>query len=151
MATPRGDSIRLGPWHQWAVYGSTVVLVASGLVWLVLHYFLAQPGEFGDTFHPGEPWMLRLHGAGAMVGLIVYGSLLPVHIRRAWTIRRNIGLGISLGSLLIALTVSGYLLYYAGDEETRPVISVVHWVVGLAIPGILTWHVISGRRRKTRD
>jgi hypothetical protein len=49
-----------------------------------------------------------------------------------------------IGAMLL-LTVTGYLLYYAGGEETRPVISLVHWVVGLAVPALLTWHVLSGR------
>ncbi|MFO1320142.1 MAG: DUF4405 domain-containing protein [Burkholderiales bacterium] len=147
MTTRRGEGIRLGPWHQGAVYGATGVLVASGLAWLVMHYFLAQPGEFGEALHPGEPWMLRIHGAGAMAGLVIYGSLLPIHIRRAWSLRRNIGLGIALVTLLLGLTLTGYLLYYAGGEESRPVISALHWVVGLAVPGLLAWHVVSGRRR----
>ena len=55
--------------------------------------------------------MLKLHGAAAMAGLIIYGSLLPIHIRHAWTIRRNIFLGISLVVvLMLLLTISGYLL-----------------------------------------
>jgi hypothetical protein len=89
--------------------------------------------------------MLKLHGAAAMAGLIIYGSLLPVHIRRAWAIRRNIFLGIGLVLFMLALTVTGYLLYYAGDEETRPVISAVHWIIGLIVPAVLLWHVLSGR------
>ncbi len=141
----RADTIRLGRWHQGAVYTVTAALVVSGLAWIVLHYFFAQPGEYGPTIHPAEPWMLKLHGAAAMAGLIIYGSLLPVHIRRAWAIRRNIVLGIGLVLFMLALTVTGYLLYYAGDEETRPVISVVHWVVGLVVPAVLVWHVLSGR------
>ena len=28
--------------------------------WLVLHYLLAVPGEFGSPIHPLEPWMLRV-------------------------------------------------------------------------------------------
>lgn len=143
MARP--DTIRLGRWHQAAVYGATAVLSVSGIVWIVLHYFFVLPGEFGPTPHPGEPWMLKLHGAGAMAGLIVYGSLLPVHMRRAWALRRNIFLGIGLVVIMLALTVTGYLLYYAGSEETRPVISAVHWVIGLGVPALLTWHVVSGR------
>ena len=51
--------------------------------------------------------MLKLHGTAAMAGLINYGSLLPIHIRRAWTIRRNIFLGISLVVLMLPLTISG--------------------------------------------
>jgi hypothetical protein len=141
----RPDTIRLGRWHQGTVYAATAALFASGIAWLVLHYFFALPGEFGPTLHPGEPWMLKLHGAAAMAGLLVYGSLMPVHIRRAWAIRRNIVLGIGLVMLMLLLTVTGYLLYYAGDETTRPVISALHWVVGLVVPALLAWHIFSGR------
>lgn len=143
--SPRGDTVRLGPWHQGFVYGVTAALVVSGIAWIVLHYFFAREGEYGPTIHPAEPWMLKLHGAAAMAGLVIYGSLLPVHIRRAWAIRRNIFLGIGLVLFMLALTVTGYLLYYAGDEETRPVISAVHWIIGLVVPAVLLWHVLSGR------
>jgi hypothetical protein len=144
-ATRRTDSIRLGRWHQGAVYGATAALAVSGMIWLVLHYFLAAPGEYGPQIHPLEPWMLRLHGAAAMAGLVIYGSLLPVHIRRAWSIHRNIALGIGLVAFTLLLTVTGYLLYYAGDENTRPLISAAHWILGLAMPALLVWHIVSGR------
>ena len=144
-AARRTDSIRLGPWHQGAVYAATAALAVSGIIWLVLHFFLAVPGEYGPQIHPLEPWMLRVHGAAAMAGLIIYGSLLPVHIRRAWSIRRNIALGIALVTIMLLLTVTGYLLYYAGGEDARPVISAVHWVLGLVVPALLAWHILSGR------
>jgi hypothetical protein len=150
-AERRADLIRLGPWHQGAVYGTTAALVVSGIIWLVLHYFFAASGEYGPQIHPLEPWMLRLHGAAAMAGLIVYGSLLPVHVRRAWSIRRNVVLGIGLGSVMLLLTITGYLLYYAGDENTRPFISAGHWIVGLAVPVLLVWHIVSGRARARID
>jgi len=150
-AARRADGIRLGPWHQGAVYGTTAALVVSGIIWLVLHYFLAVSGEYGPQVHPLEPWMLRLHGAAAMAGLIVYGSLLPVHVRRAWSIRRNVVLGIGLVSVMLLLTITGYLLYYAGDENTRPFISAGHWILGLAVPALLVWHVVSGRARARVD
>ena len=41
-------------------------------------------------------WVVFRGNPIAMAGLIIYGSLLPVHIRRAWAIRRNIFLGIGL-------------------------------------------------------
>jgi hypothetical protein len=141
------DTIRLGFWHQVAVYGSTGMLVVTGVAWLTYHYFLVVPGELGPQPHPMEHWMLILHGAAAMAGLIVYGSLLPIHIRRAWALRRNIVLGISLVALMLLLTVTGYLLYYAAGEESRPLISVLHWVPGLVVPALLAWHVTSGRRQ----
>jgi hypothetical protein len=145
FAPRRADSIRLGLWQQGAVYGATAVLAVSGIVWLVLHYFFAVSGEFGPQPHLLEPWMLRLHGAAAMAGLVIYGSLLPVHVRRAWSLRRNIALGIGLVAFMLLLTITGYLLYYSGDEDLRPVISAAHWVLGLIVPVLLVWHVVSGR------
>ena len=109
-AAMRAQSIRLGPWHQAAVYGATAVLAGSGILWLGLHYFLALPGQYGPQIHPLEPWMLRVHGAAAMAGLVIYGSLLPVHIRRAWSIRRNIVLGIGLVSIMMRRTLVARLL-----------------------------------------
>lgn len=140
-----GDSIRLGRWHQGAVYAATALLVVSGIVWLVAHYLLSPAGEAGLAVHPLEPWMLRIHGAAAMIGLVTYGTLLPVHVRRAWMIRRNLGLGLGLLGAMLLLSLTGYLLYYAGGEETRPAISAVHWIAGLVVAPLLAWHVVSGR------
>jgi hypothetical protein len=147
--TPRPNTIRLGFVHQTAVYVCTGALVLSGALWLILHYFMARPGEFGPALHPAEPWMLRVHGAAAMAALIVYGSLLPIHMRRAWAVRRNIVLGIGVVTCMLVLTITGYLLYYAGGEQLRPIISAAHWVLGLAIPALLWWHVVSGRNVAT--
>lgn len=126
------------------MYLATAALVISGAIWLVLHYFMVKQGEFGPTPHPAEPWMLRIHGAAAMAALIVYGSLLPIHVRRAWAVRRNVVLGISVICFMLLLTVTGYLLYYAASEELRPIISAAHWILGLAVPLLLWWHVASG-------
>jgi hypothetical protein len=48
---------------------------------------------------------------------------------------------------MLLLTITGYLLYYAGDEDTRPLISAAHWILGLAVPAMLVWHIVSGRAR----
>lgn len=50
-ATCRPDTIRLGFWHQTTVYSATALLVVSGGIWLVLHFFTITQGEFGDTPH----------------------------------------------------------------------------------------------------
>ncbi|MEO8008683.1 MAG: hypothetical protein ABI728_09225 [Betaproteobacteria bacterium] len=69
----RAQSIRLGPWHQAAVYGATGVLAVSGIVWLVLHYFLALPGEYGPQIHPLELWLLGLGVPGLLLWHVVSG------------------------------------------------------------------------------
>jgi len=38
------------------------------------------------------------------------------------------------------LIMSGYLLYYFGDAELRPVLSALHWTVGLGCPALFLLH-----------
>jgi hypothetical protein len=113
---------------------------------LVFHYFLRQHGEFGEAPHPLEVWWLRLHGACAMLVLIVMGSLLPIHVRRGWHQRKNLLAGSVIVAILVLLIASGYALYYYGGEEARPLISAFHWIVGLGAPLALIWHILRGRR-----
>ena len=41
------------------------------------------------------------------------------------------------------LIVTGYLLYYVGNERVRNIISGVHWILGLAIPLAYLLHRIA--------
>lgn len=137
--------MRLTSGHLRWVYWTAGALFATGALWLVFHYFLQADGEFGPAPHPLEHWWLRLHGAAAMLALLVVGSLLPIHVRRGWHQRRNLPLGIALFSAVLLLTLSGYALYYFGGEEARPWISAFHWGIGIASPLALVWHIASGR------
>lgn len=138
--------MRLSHGHRHWVYWSGAALFATGALWLVFHYFLRQHGEFGETPHPLEVWWLRLHGACAMLVLIVTGSLLPIHVRRGWHQRKNLLAGTVVVAILMLLIASGYALYYYGGEEARPLISALHWIVGLGAPVALIWHIARGRR-----
>jgi len=138
--------MRLSHGHRRWVYWSGAALFASGALWLVFHYFLRQHGEFGETPHPLEVWWLRLHGACAMLALVVTGSLLPIHVRRGWHQRKNLLAGSVVVAVVLLLIASGYALYYYGGEEARPLISAFHWIVGLGAPLTLIWHILRGRR-----
>jgi hypothetical protein len=142
--------MRLSSGHRGWVYWGAAILFVSGALWLICHYFLQVEGEFGPTNNPLEPWALRVHGGAAMLALVLIGSLLPVHVRRAWHQRHNLAPGIALLAVMLLLTLSGYALYYFGDEETRPIVSLLHWAVGLAAPPLLLWHVVSGRAETAR-
>jgi hypothetical protein len=134
--------------HLRWVYASCALLFASGALWLAFHYFVRVHGEFGESPHPLEHWWLRLHGAAAMLFLIVAGSLVPIHLRRGWHQRRNLLPGIAITATALALTATGYALYYFGGEDTRPLLSLAHWAVGLATPALLVWHILHGRRQR---
>ncbi|KVH46836.1 hypothetical protein WJ39_16245 [Burkholderia diffusa] len=142
--------IKLSRRHERSLYGTAGMLTASGGVWLIAHYFFASRGEFGDMPTPIEPWMLRIHGAAMMGFLIVSGTLLPGHVRRAWEMRRNLGSGLTLATGVVWLILTGYGLYYAGgDEQVRSWISISHWAIGLAAACLLPLHVVLGKSRKT--
>jgi len=139
--------VKLTRWHERWLYATGGLLFASGIAWVVMHYLFTGHGDLGDTPHPSEPWWLRIHGAAAMAFLIAFGSLLPGHISRAWQARRNHRSGMFMIALISALIVTGYGLYYAGDEDSRPWISLVHWIIGAVAAAGLPLHVYLGRRK----
>ncbi len=142
--------MRLGPRHKRWLYVMCGSLFLSGLGWLLAHFLFAGPNDFGEPHHASEPWWLRIHGATAMGFLIAFGSLLPGHAARAWQARKNYRSGLFMVGLVATLVLTGYGLYYAGDEQTRPWISAVHWAVGLAAAAGLLLHVYLGKRRARR-
>jgi hypothetical protein len=131
--------MRLSRHHRQWIYIVGGTLVGSGVAWLIAHY-LVGPGELGEMHNPSEPWWMRIHGAAVMAFLVVLGTILPGHVTRAWSlrkncvqsVRKNIVTGILMLSLVGALALTGYALYYSSSEELRPYISTGHWVLGLA-------------------
>jgi hypothetical protein len=146
----RRGSIRLSRRHRAWVYATFALLFLSGALWLLARFGLRTQGEFGETANPLEPWSLKLHGAAAMLFLVLLGTLLPGHVRRAWNARMSRGPGALLLGLSGVLILSGYALYYLAGEEIRWIVSPLHWVVGLLLPAGLAWHVWEGRRLRRR-
>jgi hypothetical protein len=138
--------MRLSTGHRKWIYWSGAALFATGALWLLFHYFVRPHGELDEVGHPLEVWWLRLHGACAMLFLLVLGSLLPIHVRRGWHQRRNLLAGCAVSTVALLLIASGYALYYYGGEDARPWISAFHWVLGLGTPVLLVWHIWLGRR-----
>lgn len=144
-------AMRLGKWHQGYLYLFSMLLVLSGALWLLFHYYVRMPGQFGDSPHLLEPWWLRIHGLSAAAFLIGFGSVLPGHVRRAWVGRRNRISGALFFTLLALLIATGYGLYYLGNDSVRDPVSLAHWLVGLGMPALMGCHIWLGRAsRKLR-
>lgn len=112
----------------------------SGALWLVFHYFLRRPGEWGPEPHVLEPWWLRLHGAFAFLALWTAGLVFAAHIAGAWATGRRRVTGILLFAWLGVQTVTGYLLLYASDDGAWGIVSPTHWIAGLALPAAYAVH-----------
>lgn len=121
-----------------AIVGTGIWL--SGGLWLVVHYWLMEQGEFGPRPNPWEPWWLTLHGGFAFTTVWLFGLLWGVHVTTAWPLSRRRMSGGGLVGLLVWLTASGHLLYYAGDDTVRSVVSVLHWGLGLGAPALYVVH-----------
>lgn len=139
--------IRFPKLHKHALYAAFILLWLSGALWLGFHYFMQAVGEFGMTAHPLEIWWLRLHGLLAFIMLVAVGSVLPIHVRRAWHLRKNRLTGLAVSSVLLWLALTGYALYYFSSDENEAWLPLLHWIAGLALPLMLIIHIWRGRRR----
>jgi hypothetical protein len=144
----RREALRLSPRHRRWFYATSLLLFASGAAWLALSWVR---GGADAPPHPWQPWLLKLHGAAAMLILLVLGTLIPLHIRRGWKagVNRLTGALMVGGAALLVLT--GYGLYYAGSDRLREFTANVHDILGLAAPLLLLWHILRGRKMRRRQ
>lgn len=133
--------------HKKFLYSVFSLLWLSGALWLVFHYFMRVPGEFGITPHPAEIWWLRLHGLMVFAVLVALGSVLSNHARRAWQLKKNRYSGLLLKVLLLWLAITGYALYYFASEGNENWLPVLHWGAGISVPIMLVSHIRMGRKR----
>jgi hypothetical protein len=137
---------KLARWQVRLLCWSGGLLWLSGVAWLLLHDYGQVQGEFGPEANPAEPWMMRLHGAAMIAALLGSGSLLVAHVWRGWTYRSQRVLGLALVIILAVLILTGYLLYYAGDDSLRWWVSAVHWIIGIVVLPLFLVHYYQGRR-----
>jgi cytochrome bd-type quinol oxidase subunit 2 len=113
------------------------VLSLSGIVWMIVQTTTDNAGDF--------PALLsKIHGAAAMMALALLGYLVT-HIRKGWKAKKNRLSGATLLSVYLLLILSGYGLYYAGDENFRRFISHWHAWIGVAMVALLPIHIAVGR------
>jgi hypothetical protein len=147
MRKAHPPTIRFSPLHRQTLYAVFALLWSSGALWLVFHYFLRTPGDFGDQAHPLEIWWQRLHGLIVFAMLVAIGSVLPVHARLGWQLRRNRHSGLAMKIIFLWLAATGYALYYFASDDNRDWLAPLHWAAGLSLPLMIAFHVQRGRRR----
>jgi hypothetical protein len=136
--------------HRLALYAITPALFLSGLSWAWIHH-LDQTGQATEGFRRMKPFLITIHGFGAMAFVLLFGTLLVGHVRRAWHARKNRNNGVFFLSSVAVLTLSGYALYYLSDENWRAAASKFHLWFGVVSPALLFWHIRSGRNSVNRD
>jgi hypothetical protein len=107
---------------------------------------LDESGQIGEGWRHLKQALMQAHGLTGMGFVLLLGTLLPGHVRRGWRANRNRTNGAFFLAGLSLLTLSGYALYYLGDEKWRLVASRFHLWYGLAVPLLFFWHIRSGRK-----
>lgn len=143
----RRETVKLTTVHRRVLYAVMLALAATGVLWLVFHYFIHATGDFGDERHPLEAWWLKTHGAAAMLALLVLGSLGRGHVLNGWKASHSRRSGGTLVAFAAILVITGWSLYYVGDEQLRAWTSIVHWGLGVAAVAALPVHIRLARRR----
>jgi hypothetical protein len=132
---------RLPPALRWLIYATLGALVATGALWVLAHYFPGAAGMDERRAAGIASLTMKIHGAAAMTSLLLLGTLACQHVPAGWKTSHNRTSGILTLTALSALIVTGYLLYYAGDETYRSLASDVHLAVGLALALLVAVHV----------
>jgi hypothetical protein len=125
---------RLGTVQRRLLYSTFALLAATGAYWALIHYA-------GVPAWLSEPLLMKVHGAAAMLALMLVGGLLQAHVPAGWKEARQRSSGGAMLAVFGLLALSGYLLYYAGGESLRNASSYLHLALGLALPAALCLHL----------
>ncbi len=131
--------MRIEAWLRWLLYATLAVLFASGLVWWLL--------DEGDSARPS---LIAVHGLAAMLALLALGAIAVLHVRESWKRRRNRWSGLVAATALGVLVVTAFGLYYIGSDWLRRYTSLVHLIVGVAMPLLILAHIVLGARSRPR-
>jgi hypothetical protein len=144
------ERMQLGATAWRMLYATFAALIGSGAWWLGIHYAASLFATSADDLSrvARESLALKVHGATAFVALLALGAMLTHHAPRGWVLRRNRVSGSTLVAAFTLLIVTGYALYYLVSDTTHAPVSVVHWVLGLALAPLLIGHIVLGRRSR---
>src|SRR5579862_1211363 len=117
VMAPLRPGSRLSQRYRYLVYVAGIGLWFSGVLWLLFHAFLMRVSAFGPMPHPLEPWWLTVHGAFAFLTLWSFGLIWGVHVAGNWSAGKRRRSGLFLIAILGVLILTGFMLYYVGDEE----------------------------------
>jgi Ni,Fe-hydrogenase I cytochrome b subunit len=125
--------------RRYLIYLIAILTLTTGAVWLIFHYFVRSVDQFGfENPHPFQrPWLVA-HAWAGLCAVWMFGVLWPSHIKKAWRRGLRLVTGSTVFLMILILIVTGYALYYIGDDKFRETISLLHWIIGI-IAAVQFW------------
>ncbi len=126
---------------------SAAALSRPILALLLFSFALNAISGVGLWMWPCRPWRV-FHGWSIPLFLITLGVVWRVHIVRGWRLGKNVVSGVLTLGVFLALTVTGWAIYYSGSEVIQTQAKNLHTWLGLGISFVLLLHAILGLRTR---
>jgi uncharacterized membrane protein YidH (DUF202 family) len=130
-------------WEAWVIRLGFGLVSASGILFGVMKYFLANPDPDSRVGHPWQPGVLAAHVLAAPAAVFAMGLLLRGHalprIRRGERTGRATGL--TLIAIGLPLVLSGYLVQVFTGEGARKATGWIHAAVGVVFALAFALHM----------
>jgi hypothetical protein len=128
-------------WSLLALVVVTGVVLLPGMLALRLEWDVPQ-----GWLPSNRVLWAAAHGLLAFLTLLLFGSLLPLHVRHGLRQRKNRGTGIALLFALPVLILSGWGIYYLSNEDVARWTSELHVLIALPISVLVGWHAWRAHR-----
>lgn len=125
-------------WQSFTTHAIFIVCAISGVLYLLAHEFEI------NALNVENHSILIVHGFAAYFFVLLFGAVMPTHIKAGWKNKRNRLSGGLMVVVMTLLLISGLLLYYGADS--RKAALWVHWVIGCGLVLLFPLHFIRGRR-----
>ncbi len=140
--------------ERWLLSLLSLLVAASGLVYLWMKYLLQPTDPFAVVNHPWQPYVLDTHVLAAPALLIVFGMVWTSHVRDKVVAGQpdNRGTGLTSLWMFLVMAASGYVLQVVTSDVAHRVAVIVHVsggiLFGLAYGGHFIASVLSRRQRQ---
>ena len=125
-------------WQSFSTHTIFLICAISGVLYLLAHEFEIKALALENHS------ILVAHGFSATFFVLLFGAIMPNHIKAGWKSKRNRISGGLMVSVMTLLLISGLFLYYG--DATRDAALWVHWVIGVGLVLLFPFHFIAGRR-----
>lgn len=125
-------------WQSFSTHSIFIICAVSGILYLLAHEFALK--ALAVENHS----LLVVHGFAAYFFTLLFGAVMPNHIKAGWKSKRNKISGSLMITVMSLLLISGLFLYYG--DVTREAALWVHWVIGVGLVLLFPFHFIAGRR-----
>ena len=126
------------------LWGSTALVSVSGIVFLILKYFVVSDDPFAVVNHPWQPFFLKMHVLSAPLLVFAVGVVFLRHIWRQFRSRLPAGrrTGILVFVVLVPMVASGYLIQTATSKPVLFGLAMVHIVTGIGYVASIAGHQV---------